>query len=200
MFAITAGTLSPDKIILNTKEAARRLGVPEEQVSAWIDRFAPQLQKEMRPKYCYCQSPVFVGTDHWIDVGYTTMHTNDLAKHLSDCQTVYTLVVTLGLEVDRYLMRAGLTAQSDAFACDAVAAAYAEAAADAVSSLIRQELPQETVLKPRFSPGYGDVPLDIQPILLDTLNAAKYIGVTVGANLLMTPKKTITAFQGVKAL
>ena len=53
-------------------------------------------------------------------------------------------------------------------------------------------------LRPRFSPGYGDFDLGAQRDILNVLNADKILGIKLGSNLLMTPKKTITAVQGVE--
>ncbi|MBR5280852.1 MAG: hypothetical protein IKU26_07805, partial [Clostridia bacterium] len=85
-----------------------------------------------------------------------------------------------------------------AFAVDALASAYAESAADTLSQMFQAELPEGFVLAPRFSPGYGDLSLNVQSSVLEALEANKHTGITLGANLLMTPRKSITAIQGVK--
>lgn len=52
-------------------------------------------------------------------------------------------------------------------------------------------------LRPRFSPGYGDFPLDCQQRLLDSLEAGKRIGIKLTDSLLMMPSKSVTAVMGV---
>ena len=58
-------------------------------------------------------------------------------------------------------------------------------------------LANDKKLRPRYSPGYGDLSLEVQSEVLKVLNADKILGIKLGANLLMTPKKSITAVQGV---
>ena len=48
----------------------------------------------------------------------------------------------------------------------------------------------------RFSPGYGDMPLSAQPVLLATLDAQRRPGITLSKSLLMTPTKSVTAVVG----
>ena len=49
----------------------------------------------------------------------------------------------------------------------------------------------------RFSPGYGDLPMETQPILLAALDAQRRLGITLAPkSLLMTPTKSVTAVVG----
>ncbi|NLC44698.1 MAG: Vitamin B12 dependent methionine synthase activation subunit, partial [Clostridiales bacterium] len=52
-------------------------------------------------------------------------------------------------------------------------------------------------LRPRFSPGYGDLPLEIQGPLLESLDAKQLIGVTLTNAYLMLPQKSVSAFVGI---
>ena len=49
----------------------------------------------------------------------------------------------------------------------------------------------------RYSPGYGDLPLSVQPALLDALDAGRRLGVTLTESLLMVPMKSVTAVVGI---
>jgi len=53
------------------------------------------------------------------------------------------------------------------------------------------------VLKPRFSPGYGDLPLETQREIFDVLDCSRRIGLMLNDSLLMSPTKSVTAFVGV---
>ena len=48
----------------------------------------------------------------------------------------------------------------------------------------------------RFSPGYGDLPLDLQPALCAALDAQRRLGLTVTDSLLLNPVKSVTAVIG----
>ncbi len=50
----------------------------------------------------------------------------------------------------------------------------------------------------RYSPGYGDVDLHYQKVIIDVLNAYKRIGLTTNDSHLMIPRKSITAFIGLQ--
>jgi cobalamin-dependent methionine synthase I len=49
----------------------------------------------------------------------------------------------------------------------------------------------------RFSPGYGDLPLEFQKTVFLLLNPEKYIGLTLSESLLMTPIKSVSAIIGI---
>ena len=51
-------------------------------------------------------------------------------------------------------------------------------------------------LTARFSPGYGDLPLDCQAQFCATLDAARRIGLTVSSSGLLLPRKSVTAVIG----
>ena len=52
-------------------------------------------------------------------------------------------------------------------------------------------------LRPRFSPGYGDLPLDLQKDLFRVLDCSRKIGLTLNESLLMSPSKSVTAIIGI---
>ena len=55
------------------------------------------------------------------------------------------------------------------------------------------------LLKPRFSAGYGDLPLTVQREIFSQLNPDRKIGLTLNESLLMSPSKSVTAFAGIEA-
>ena len=48
----------------------------------------------------------------------------------------------------------------------------------------------------RFSPGYGDLPLDLQPALCAALDTPRRLGLYVTPSLLLNPVKSVTAVIG----
>ena len=63
---------------------------------------------------------------------------------------------------------------------------------------IKQEAEKEGAkVQPRFSPGYGDVSLEVQKQIFTTLRPEK-IGLTLMNSLIMAPEKSVTAFVGWK--
>ena len=50
--------------------------------------------------------------------------------------------------------------------------------------------------RPRYSPGYGDVPLEVQKDFFRLLPCTR-IGLTLMDTLIMAPEKSVTAFVGI---
>ena len=66
------------------------------------------------------------------------------------------------------------------------------AAAEAVAQLADQEIQAQVIAQgkfctPRFSPGYGDLPLTCQQPLLDALRGLQTLGMTVNSGGLLSP-------------
>ena len=69
---------------------------------------------------------------------------------------------------------------------------------DRINERIRLEAEKDGLyLRPRYSPGYGDLPLEMQRDISRILNMPKEIGVSLTQSLLMTPSKSVTALIGV---
>ncbi len=120
------------------------------------------------------------------------------AKLLRGCEQAVLLGATLGFFVDRLIAAAGQRSAYDARLYAAGARAAGEnpggQAGDAAAAAL---LKKGQYLTPRFSPGYGDLPLSVQPGLLDRLDARRAIGLAAGESLLLSPIKSVTAVMGV---
>jgi cobalamin-dependent methionine synthase I len=69
---------------------------------------------------------------------------------------------------------------------------------DQVNDRIRRETEKDGLfIRPRYSPGYGDLSLTVQTDISRILNMPKEIGVSLTDTLLMTPSKSVTALIGV---
>lgn len=121
----------------------------------------------------------------------------NIARHLDGCTLACLLAVTLGMQTERELARLQATSPLDALLFDACASSMAEEAAQVASTRIA-ELAEEAGLVPtkRFSPGFGDLPLDLQPAFLAAIDADKSLGIHAGSSHLMTPMKSVTAIVG----
>ena len=121
----------------------------------------------------------------------------DLRKNLQGCGEVYLLAATLGPGPDLLIRRASVQRMSDAAIYQALCAEMIESCCDQICARLRRQAAEEGLyLKPRFSPGYGDLPLDLQKDLLRILDAPKKIGLTLTDSLLMMPSKSVTALIG----
>ena len=94
----------------------------------------------------------------------------------------------------RLIKKLSVTSVYEHYVVDALASSYAEKACDIAQDVIKGNADCYN----RFSPGYGDIPLKIQPQILELIGAGKYINIAIGENLLMSPTKSITAIMGMK--
>ena len=125
------------------------------------------------------------------------IRSRDLAKNLSDCTAVYMMAATIGPGPDMLVRRASVGRMSRAVIYQAAGAAMIENWCDLINGRIRREAYKEGLYtRPRFSPGYGDLPLEMQRDIARILNMPKEIGVSLTENLLMTPSKSVTALIG----
>ena len=84
---------------------------------------------------------------------------------------------------------------SRAVMLDVCGSALVEAGCDQAQEEIAARFPG-MYLTDRFSPGYGDLPLEIQPVICRLTDAQRRLGVHVTPSLLMNPQKSVTAIIG----
>ena len=172
---------------LNIDEALRYLGVksPDAALRVKMEFLAEEMQGRIQPRYLWRQ---------------TEPSTLALPGHmaetlLADSAQCAVMVCTLGAEFDLWLRREQQRDMARAAMLDALGSAYVESACDAAETDIRARNPGKH-LTDRFSPGYGDLPLAVQPHLAE-FAGAKRIGVSVTPSLLMNPQKSVTAVVGI---
>ncbi|MBQ8320153.1 MAG: Vitamin B12 dependent methionine synthase activation subunit [Clostridia bacterium] len=144
-------------------------------------------------KVCYRELPVFVEGNE-CDFGVFSLSSNSLAKNLSGCQTVILFAATVGVGIDRMIGKYGRLSPSRALLMQAIGAERIES----LCGLFCREIQKEKGLlaRPRFSPGYGDLPLETQRTVFELLDCPKKIGAYLNESLLISPTKTVTAFLG----
>ena len=122
----------------------------------------------------------------------------DINRLLSGCTEAVLMAVTLGSELEKRLMIEEVTNMSNAYVLDLCASQAVEQAADDLERRLRDRILQEgKYLTNRYSPGYGDYPIEMQRLLLDYLNAGRAIGLMLTPTNLMVPRKSITAILGI---
>lgn len=129
--------------------------------------------------------------------GGTELRGQAIAARMSGCERCIALAVTLGFETDRMISVLGQTDTYRAVLADACATAATETLADRATALCRETFCRDKKITYRFSPGYGDLPLDMQQELLDLVDARRLLGLTVSRSMLLSPIKSVTAFIGI---
>lgn len=129
-------------------------------------------------------------------VADTELEGKSIKKLLAPCNKCVVMAITVGFELDMKIAALGSSSPALSLLADAAASSAVEDACDACCESIESELGVK--LTPRFSPGYGDLPMNIQPALLTLTNARRDLGLTVGSGCMLSPIKSVTAIAGIK--
>jgi len=144
----------------------------------------------------YARFPVVRRGDA-LDLSFACTASEKLSINLRGCDEIVLMAATVGLEMDRLIARASAASPARALMLQAIGAECIEALCDLFCSDLAQKLRSEGLcLRPRFSPGYGDLPLDMQRRIFDALDCSRRIGLTLNSSLLMSPSKSVTAIIG----
>ena len=99
---------------------------------------------------------------------------------------------TLGIAFDKRLRELSLTHPTESVALNALGSAYAERKADELLRKVRDEKEaQGFKTNFRFCPGYGDLPLVSNRMIVSALDATKKIGLVALESGLLQPMKSI---------
>lgn len=178
-------------------EALRYLGVrgpADEALRSQMTVLATELSSRIIPRKTWRVFPLSP-SGQGILLGNILLPGRSAAGMLAECTACALMVCTLGADFDAWLRQLQARDMARAVVLDALGSAFIEAACDDVEKEIAGRFPKR-YLTDRFSPGYGDLPLILQPELLAAAEARR-IGVTVTETCLMAPQKSVTALVGI---
>ena len=191
------------------KEVARYLGYrratpPEADVSALMEKAASEMQAVMKAQSVFEVFDLTVGSIRPSDYSTTvslrfadvTLQSRDLGRNLAGCSKVALLAATIGPQVDSLIRRHSSLNPVYASILQATGAMYIEELVDLINAEIKKIAEADGLrTRPRYSPGYGDVPLQVQKDFFRLLPCTR-IGLTLMDTLIMAPEKSVTAFVG----
>ena len=136
-----------------------------------------------------------------VETGALPIRGVSLQKHLEGCSRMVLMAVTLGHAVDQLISETQSSRIALGVVVDCGASVMAELAANLAEEQIRAKVASEAADTPlfmteRFSPGYGDSPLEMQEQVLNLLDAEDRLGITLSKGYMMCPSKSITAIMG----
>lgn len=178
----------------NMREILRYAGgSDDEKTVSLCEECLKEAENFLSFSLCYRILEVDIYND-FCDFGEFSVKSGDLAKNLSPCRKVCIFGATLGAKFDRLLIKYSRISPAKALIFQAIGAERIEALCDAFCEHLKAS---GYTLKPRFSAGYGDLPLDTNRNIFAALNLEKNLGVTLNDSLLMSPTKSVTAFVGI---
>ena len=178
------------------KEILRYSGCKEadEKVISLVNECINEVKGKLTYKVCYREFPVKIDNG-FCDFEAFCAHSENLSKNLNGCSKTIVFAATVGVGIDRLIAKYSRLSPSKALMFQAIGAERIEALCDTFCSDIEKEY--GVLLKPRFSPGYGDLSIDVQKNIFSLLDPERRIGLTLNDSLLMSPSKSVTAFAGI---
>ena len=183
---------------IDRREALRYLSIREPDAGALadIEPAAAALEAALTPRFTFAAYPTERVSGGIALRGSGGVLPGGLAETmLRGCGQAVLLLCTLGAGFETMLRAAEARDMARAAMLDACGSAYVEAGCDEAERAVAARFP-ERYLTDRFSPGYGDLPLALQPALCAALDSQRRLGVTVTESLLMVPSKTVSAVIG----
>ena len=191
-----SSSLSP----ISLSEAARYMGIkgePDSSVTELLKEAEELVRNTVRPAYVYREASV-----EFTEGGIKISCMNDLLtgesikKHLQGCDRAILLAATLSAEADKLIRRTAVENMAFSLAVDCLCSAAVEQVCNRAEEEIFSVI-EAAYRTWRFSPGYGDLPLELQGAFLTALNAQRRIGLTATESSLLIPSKSVTAIIGI---
>ena len=187
---------------LDTDEVLRYMGCPPEKAGeallSQVEDCARELLEVVRPRWNWRTVNLAFEEGGVRLEGGLLLPGTALKAHLAGCDRAALFCATLGAEADTLIRRTERLDMARALALDCCASAAVEAVCDQIETDLQGKFPG-CFFPFRFSPGYGDLPLEVQGELLDLLDAPRRVGLCATENHLLTPRKSVTAILGVAA-
>lgn len=184
---------------IDRAETLRYMGfqgsIPDKRFLERIDVMEKELIRTAVPRFVWRRERL-IRTGDVLSAGGVILAGNDIKAHLEECTHAVFMAATLSIQTDMLISRAQAVSMTDALILDTLGSAGIEQICGKAELLIKEQL-QGKYMTWRYSPGYGDFPIESQSELAALLDAQRKIGLTVTESSLMIPKKSVTAVIGI---
>ena len=155
-----------------------------------------KLEEFIRPRFVWGRFHI-VHFDGGIQLDDLHIYSNDIARLTSRSDECILMAATLGHETDRQISIAQQKNMLDGLALDSCASVMIDSCIDGfIKSEIAPSLRENERMTHRFSPGYGDLSMNVTEDIIAVLDATRRIGLSVTRSLMMMPVKSVTAIAG----
>ena len=160
---------------VDRSEILRYAGVKKTtpEIENLVDECLLLIRDKLTYKVCYGNFPLSFAEDE-INLSFTNVRSESLKANLRGCRSFVLFAATIGFQLDRMISLYGKTSPAKAHISE-----------------------EYGYTNPRFSPGYGDLPLELQKDFFRVLEPSRKIGLTLNTSMLMTPSKSVTAIIGI---
>lgn len=189
--------IHPSVGFVDKKEILRYAGVrgtADEKTEELLEECLSLVDGKFKYALCYKRFNA-TPTENGFDLGFATVNSELVKKRLEGCSEIVLFAATVGMETDRLISRYSSVSPARAHMIQSIGAERIEALCDTFESILKAD---GIDLCPRFSAGYGDLPIELQRDIFKALDCSKNIGLTLNDSLLMSPTKSVTAIIGIK--
>lgn len=192
------------EINIDENEVLRYLGYKgqkiEEELLLKIRDTIEEGKKLFAPKVIYKEYPINI-LENGVEVIGTTLvlEGNDIKKLLIGSNRCILMAATIGNYIEKKIRLYERIDLTRGMILDSVSTTAVEDLCDKVCDLIEKDIIEDfEELTFRYSPGYGDLSLNIQKNFIEVLDATRKIGVNVSEHMLLFPRKSVTAIVGIR--
>lgn len=175
---------------VDRREALRYAGYkgePSENALALFDECLRETENAVSCRVCYMATPVSALPERFFQSAL-------VRRRLCGAEYALVFAATVGLEMDRLVLRYQELSPAKALLLQALGAERIESLCDTFCAEMSAECAKRGYAAgSRFSAGYGDLPLAEQSWFFAALDCPRKIGLTLNESLLMTPTKSVTA-------
>jgi hypothetical protein len=187
---------------VNKKEVLKYLGYRGGDVDVNVDRRIDEIEKMVikasNAMVCHRVLNIETNSPLLFEKTEAVFEGKDIQKHLAECKEAIFMAATLGSGVDLLIRRLSIKDMSDAVICDAISSSAIENVCNNYCAHLEAEYAKKNLyLTDRFSPGYGDLPIENQKFFPDILQTQKQIGLCLNRSMLLEPTKSVTAIIGI---
>lgn len=169
---------------------------PDKHTMLQIRETCETVMRASAPRWNYARFTLAAGCS--LEETQIPLPGKDIQKHLDGCHACYLLALTLGTGIERDIRAAEASEMTKAVILDLGASVLVEQYAQAAEDVLKKEAQKQgEFITGRFSPGYGDFPISLQPDFLRLTDAARAIGLSVNESNILLPRKSITAVIGI---
>ena len=192
-------TLTYNAPVLDRAEILRYAGVRTDapEIQKLLEECIAEAEERFTYKVCYAEFPI-KREGELLDIGFTSTPSASLGKNLRGCESILLFAATVGLEIDRLIARYSSISPTKSLLFSALGAERIESLCNSFCKDIEEKNRAEgRSVRPRFSAGYGDFPIEEQLKIFAVLDCPRKIGVSLNGSLLMSPSKSVTAIIGI---
>lgn len=193
-------------------EEAERTGIPnhcteitdesaseeEKALDKMLDDAIEMASDKLTYRVSYCCVKIEFDEDGYPIIPFE-QHSDDLKKNLKGCSAAIIFAATIGSGIDMLIRRFERTSPAKGLIFQGMGAERVEALCDKFNDdVVKAAKEAGLTVHPRYSPGYGDLPIDVQPHVLGLVDAQRRLGITLNGSCLMSPSKSVTAIIGIE--